>query len=522
MRHTRRGPFQRLRGGFVLATLLTACTPLPEPDAGPASVTIQATAATRLARAVDSAVAAHPGLSGIVPLATGRAAFAARTRLAAAADSSLDIQHYIWHLDMSGMLLIDAVRRAADRGVRVRLLLDDNNTVGMDPSLAALDSHPRIEVRLFNPFMHRRWRWLGYLTDFGRLNRRMHNKSFTADNRVTIIGGRNVGDEYFDTGDAPLFVDLDALAIGAVVNDVSTDFDRYWASASSYPADRIIPPAAPSGLMMLADSAARVARAPAAVEYMEALETQPFVRALLSRSLAFEWAVATMVSDDPAKGLGRAPRDGLLTDRLRAATGSPTSELSLISPYFVPGDDGVRALGAMARRGVAVTVLTNSLEATDVAAVHSGYAGRRKPLLEAGIRLFELKRDGGGTRPLVPVVRDRGLTGSSASSLHAKTFAVDGARVFIGSFNFDPRSHLLNTEIGFVIESPAIANGISRVLAARLPTSAYEVRFSPSGNLQWVEHTAHGEIVHNEEPGAGFWKRMPVAALSVLPIEWLL
>jgi len=501
----------------LAAAILQGCTTLPDLDARTRSVTVRPTADTRLGRAVDSLVADHPTESGIVPLADGRDAFAARALLAAAADRTLDIQYYIWHADMSGMLLFDAVRRAADRGVRVRLLLDDNNTAGMDAILAALDSHPNVEVRLFNPFVHRRWRYLGYLTDFPRLNRRMHNKSFTADNQVTIIGGRNVGDEYFGAGQGPLFVDLDVLAVGPVVNDVSTDFDRYWASASSYPAASVLEPASSKAIAGVADSVQHVERDPAAAAYVQALARQPFVRDLLSRTLDFEWAATRMVSDDPAKGLGRVASGGLLTDRLRQAIGAPTSELELVSPYFVPGSEGVDAFAAMAGRGVKVTVLTNSLAATDVAAVHAGYARRRKPLLEAGVKLFEMKREASGA-----TTHDRALTGSSASSLHAKTFSVDRSRVFVGSFNFDPRSARLNTEMGFVIDSPELARRIADIFADEVPVRSYEVRLSRSRKLQWLERSDSGETVHDVEPGTTFWERAMVAVLSVLPIEWLL
>jgi putative cardiolipin synthase len=501
----------------AIAAITLGCTSLPDLDGRTRSVTVRATADTRLGRVVDSLVDAHATESGIVPLADGRDAFAARALLAGAADRTLDIQYYIWHADMSGMLLFDAVRQAADRGVRVRLLLDDNTTAGMDAILAALDSHPNIEVRLFNPFVYRRWRYLNYLTDFSRLNRRMHNKSFTADNQVTIIGGRNVGDEYFGAGQGPLFVDLDVMAIGPVVNDVSTDFDRYWASTSSYPAGSVLAPASPKDLAGVTDHVQHVERDPAAAAYVQALARQPFVRDLLSRTLSFEWAATKMVSDDPTKGLGRAANGGLLTDRLRQAIGAPTSELELVSPYFVPGSEGVDAFAAMAGRGVKVTILTNSLEATDVAAVHAGYAKRRKPLLDAGVKLFEMKRAASGV-----ATHDRALTGSSASSLHAKTFSVDRMRVFVGSFNFDPRSEHLNTEMGFVIDSPELARRIADIFATGVPERSYEVRLSPSRELQWVERSGSGEVVHDVEPGTTVWQRAMVSLMSILPIEWLL
>ncbi|MGY1426373.1 phospholipase D family protein [Lysobacter sp. A289] len=509
---------------FLLAAVLLAISVLlwgheELPDLGGRSVstTLTDTADTRLGRAIASRVAAHPGISGIVPLIEGRDAFAARFLLADAAERTLDIQYYIWHDDLSGTLLFESVHRAADRGVRVRLLLDDNNTVGLDQRLAALDAHPHIEVRLFNPFVNRDWRWLGYLTDFARLNRRMHNKSFTADNQATIIGGRNVGDEYFDVGGELLFADLDVLAIGPVVDDVSRDFDRYWASASSYPADRILAPADLALLDELSRDASVVARDPAAQEYLEAIAASAFMSDLLAARLPIEWAPTRLVSDDPAKGLGHAGDEGLLTTRLREAIGTPMRELYLVSPYFVPGAEGVDYFAGLVGRGVEVTVFTNSLEATDVAAVHSGYAKRRKPLLEAGVTLWEMKRKTVSSR-----LRDRGLPGSSASSLHAKTFSLDGLHVFIGSFNFDPRSDRLNTEMGFVIDSPVLAGQIADLFSLQVPANAYRLRIGDDGELQWVEmHDGH-QVVHDEEPGTDFLDRAAVAVMSVLPIEWLL
>jgi putative cardiolipin synthase len=291
---------------ILAAMLLQGCSQLPSLDDRNPSVSIQNTAHTRLGKAVAPLVQLHPGTSGIAALRDGHAAFAARSLLADAAERTLDVQYYIWHNDMSGAMLFNALRRAADRGVRVRLLLDDNNTSGLDTILASLDAHPNIEVRLFNPFTTRRWRVLGYLTDFSRLNRRMHNKSFTADNQATIIGGRNIGDEYFGAGPDVLFVDLDVLAIGPVVNDVSVDFDRYWASDSAYPADRVLPAVSPAAVAAQGAAGSLAARNPAALDFVEALRESPFVRDLLARRLAFQWAATHMVSDDPAKGLSHA------------------------------------------------------------------------------------------------------------------------------------------------------------------------------------------------------------------------
>jgi putative cardiolipin synthase len=455
-------------------------------------------------------------MSGVFPLPGARDAFAARAVLAGAAERTLDVQYYIWHQDLSGTLLFDALHRAARRGVRVRLLLDDNQTAGLDPALAALDAHPNIEVRVFNPFKVRRWRALGYIFDFARLNRRMHNKSFTVDGQATIIGGRNVGDEYFGAGQEASFLDLDVLAIGPVVHDVARDFERYWASDSSCPVARLLPRATPAALARAATDVERVEHDPAARSYLQALAQCPFVRDLVGGDLRFEWATVHMVSDDPAKGLGRAAEDELMWPRLMRIVTPPTRELQLISAYFVPGSKGVADLIALARQGVNIAVLTNALEATDVPIVHAGYAKWRKPLLEAGIALFEMKRSAAG----IPV-KEVGVMGSSVSSLHAKTFTVDRSRVFIGSFNFDPRSARLNTELGFVIDSAALAQAMAGAFAGEVPSQAYRVALNHAGALQWVDQVGGGSV-RTQEPGAGLWRRLAVSVLSLLPIEWLL
>jgi cardiolipin synthase C len=455
----------------------------------------------------------------VVLLPEGPDAFAARALLAEAADRTLDVQYYIWHHDITGILLFEALRRAADRGVRVRLLLDDNNTAGLDGVLAALDSHPNLEVKLFNPFRHRRGRILDYLGDFARVNRRMHNKSFTADGQVTIVGGRNVGDEYFGAGRDFLFVDLDVLGIGPVAHQVSADFERYWQSELACPARRLLAPVSPGSLAEVAAAAARIEEGDEAAAYRQALRSSPFVRDLLTGRLAFEWVSTTVVSDDPAKALGKAREEELLWSKLKALLGTPTRQMELVSPYFVPGAEGVEHFAALARSGVKISVLTNALEATDVVAVHAGYAKRRRPLLEAGVAIFELKRAGsaGGRQR-----RRVGVSGSSRSSLHAKTFSIDRARLFVGSFNFDPRSTQLNTELGFLIDSPALAERVADVFTGRLLDEGYRVRLDGAGKLQWTEQTEGGEAIHQEEPGAGLWLRLSVSMMGALPVEWLL
>lgn len=379
----------------------------------------------RLASAVLPLCSQHPGQCGLFPLEKSLDAFAARYRLAEMAEHTLDVQYYIWQDDMSGRLLFSALLAAAKRGVRVRLLLDDNNTPGLD--------------------------------DFSRLNRRMHNKSFTVDGVVTLVGGRNIGDAYFGAGEEPLFSDLDVMAIGPVVEDVADDFARYWYCKSVSPLQQVLD--VPEGEM-----ADRI-ELPASWHndamthrYLRKMESSPFINHLVDGTLPLIWAKTRLLSDDPAKGEGKAKRHSLLPQRLFDIMGSPSERIDIISSYFVPTRAGVAQLLRMVRKGVKIAILTNSLAANDVAVVHAGYARWRKKLLRYGVELYELKP----TREQSSTLHDRGITGNSGASLHAKTFSIDGKTVFIGSFNFDPRSTLLNTEMGFVIESETLAQLIDK------------------------------------------------------------
>lgn len=491
---------------------LTSCSSLPPLEGRVASTAIADTDDTRLGKALMSLTMAHPGLAGIHALADGRDAFAARAVLAQAADRSLDVQYYIWRNDITGRLMFDALRAAAERGVRVRLLLDDNNTAGLDASLAALDAHPMIEVRLFNPNGIRSVRAVGMAADFMRLNRRMHNKSFTADNQVTIIGGRNVGDEYFGAAGEISFSDLDVIAAGPVVRAVSDDFDLYWNSPSAYPL-ALLAPDAVAAPAMKPDAEAQA--------YIEAIKRSAFLEQLVEGSLPLEWARARFVSDDPAKVMGTAAPEANIAFKLRDILGEPQRSLDLVSPYFVPGKEGTAAFVDLAKKGTRTRILTNSLEATDVAAVHAGYAKWRKPLLESGVTLYELRREATDE----PTRDKRGSgsgIGSSDASLHAKTFGVDGKRVFVGSFNFDQRSIHLNTEMGMVIDSPALARRLTETLDRTLPTRAYEVKLDDRGSVIWLERRGDQVIRHEKEPGTSWLKRAAVKALSWLPIDWLL
>ena len=295
----------RVLAAMVLGLIASGCATLPKNIERAPSSALANTADTRLGRAVARAAAEHPGMSGIHALTNARDAFAARIVLAQAAERSLDLQYYIWHADTTGQLLFEAVWQAAERGVRVRILLDDANTRGLDATIATLASHPNIQVRLFNPFPNRNFRVGDFATDFARLNRRMHNKSFTADGQVAIVGGRNVGDEYYGADADVAFRDLDALAVGPVVRETAREFDLYWNSESAYPASELIPAIAPQDGARVREGWAAVRQHPSATRGATDARARyaPLVRDLLTGAFDLEWTVAQVVRDDPSKVL---------------------------------------------------------------------------------------------------------------------------------------------------------------------------------------------------------------------------
>ncbi|OZI56254.1 phospholipase D family protein [Bordetella genomosp. 4] len=470
---------------------------------------------TPLGQRAAHEMAARPDLSGVVPLASGHDAYGSRLALARMAERSIDAQYYIWHDDTTGQLLLKALYDAARRGVRVRLLLDDNGVPGLDDTLAALNALDNFEIRLFNPSTVRTPKLAGYAFDFMRMNRRMHNKAYIVDGAAAIIGGRNIGDEYFQVGDDNYFLDLDVLAMGTVVADTSAAFDAYWNSASAFGVEQIIGRTGdlPAFLRKVADTEASD-------------RARTFTDQLVSSAVRFrngqvrpELTAVQLVVDDPVKGQGRAKRDQLMISRLIDIWGGVEKQLDLVSAYFVPGREGAAFFESLAAQGKRVRVLTNAMNTTDVLVVHAGYAKYRRELLQAGIELFELKLRAGqpsGRDELKPM-------GLSGAALHAKTFAVDDQRVFIGSFNFDPRSARLNCEMGFVIDSPTMAARTQRDFDGPIALAAYRPVLTDDGGMVWLEQFADGRTeIHRKEPGAGWLKRAIVTVVGWLPIEWLL
>lgn len=501
---------------LLVLTLLLAAILLRLADARlrrrprPESRAIPATPDTPFGAAL-AALPLPPGRSGVVPLRDGAEAFASRVEMIRAAGASIDMQYYIWERDGAGLHLLDALAEAAGRGVRVRLLLDDFGTVDLDAELLALDRLPGVEIRLFNPTFLRRLRLLNLLLDFGRLNRRMHNKSLTVDGALCLVGGRNIGNAYFAGEGQRHFIDFDVIGIGPVAAEVAADFDRYWAAGAAVPVGSLLRRQTPG-------AAARPA--PPAIP-----DHETPVRAFLSHRLRPIIAPVELISDDPDKIGGRAAQRRLMIHRVAELLALPERRLDIASAYFVPGGPGVRRLRALARQGVAIRVLTNGIQSTDVALVHCGYARYRRTLLRAGIAVYELRADE-QVEMQDRRLRDRLRVAPSGNSLHAKTFLIDGTRLFVGSFNLDQRSMFLNTEIGFIIESAELTARVEALFDRDLDRSAYRLhlrRQGRAGRLVWRETRADGTVTeHATEPGTSPLSRIVLRLAGRLPIEWLL
>ncbi|WP_261389258.1 phospholipase D family protein [Ferrimonas balearica] len=495
-----------------MALLLVGCAGLPDNTQRQDSRMIRDVDDTLLGRLTASMTESRPGLTGIYELGEPINAFVARLAMIETAEKSLDLQYYIWHDDMTGRLLHNRLLQAADRGVRVRLLLDDLDTAGKDTMLHLLDAHPNIEIRLFNPFPHRGSRLVGFATDFGRLNRRMHNKTITADNSVTVLGGRNIGDEYFNADDEVVFGDLDVLCVGVAVEEVSIQFDLYWNSPWAYPMAlfREGPPITEgqqAAFRRLSDAELEVARES---RYADALKQTEMARADALTQLDLTWGVARVVYDDPGKVGGLSlSTDTHLAPELLKSMATSENDLLIISPYFVPGDRMVAYFDDMVRRGIRVRIVTNSLAANDVPVVHAGYSRRRQALVASGVELYEYKvdLDADGNRP-----RSRVWQGASRGSLHAKTLTFDQRFMFVGSFNLDARSVLLNTEIGVLFESPTYAQRLSDNVEANGLIKAYRLELEED-ELRWVTLEADELVRYDTEPDTSWWDRFSNSVL---------
>jgi putative cardiolipin synthase len=507
----------------LLFLVISGCASLPENTNRQESYAFDKPETTELGKKYAQRAVKHPaGQSGYHLLSDGLDAFVARAALAQVADHSIDSQYYMVHGDLVGLLYMDQLLKAADRGVRVRFLLDDMDEGGRDFSLANFDYHPHIEVRIFNPFGRNTGKTMQFLTGFGKQTRRAHNKSFTMDNIATIVGGRNIGDEYFDADGVMDFADLDVLGIGPIAKQVSASFDQYWNHSLSYPISFLVKekPTAEDYRKGRAKLEKFIAEQSESA-YLKSLRNSELAESVRNKDVVYHWADGKVFADPPDKLLVKTGDKAyqMWTD-LKPYVAKAENELLIISPYFVPGDNGVEFLADLVKKGIRVRILTNSLASTDVSVVHAGYARYRKPLLRAGIELYELnKKTAKSSRQAVR----QGKIGTSETSLHAKTFIVDRKKVFIGSLNLDARSVIQNTEIGIVIDSTDIADLMSDEIDDNIDRAAFKLALDvdDEGN----EHTTWTGLIDGEqktlttEPYTSFWKRFVTSFLRLMPIE---
>jgi len=517
----------RKAGLIVALAALVSCAPVQRNVVREPSTALPAAHDTPSARYVQSEEKKHAGDSGFRLLTNATNALMSRIALADHAAHSIDLQYFIFQNDATGRLVAQRLLAAADRGVRVRMLIDDYALNDEYDLLDALDAHANIEVRVFNPFPTRAKflpaKAVQMALQWRRLNRRMHNKSFVIDNNVAVIGGRNIGDAYFDAADTNNFRDLDVIAIGPVVAEASHSFDAYWNS------DAAIPVAA-SGrkrdpqrdLSRIRDALAHEARAFAQSDYAQAA-IEEFPRGpTADRTGSWFWGNAELLADQPEKIEANHDEPALrIGPKLKQVVDTAQHELLATSPYFVPGVEGTKYLSDLAQRGVSVKVLTNSLAATDEPAAHAGYAHYRRDLLNGGVQLYEL-------HPIPGTVQASTAYGTSSGiSLHAKSIVVDRRYVFIGSMNMDQRSKLLNTEMGVIVDCPGLAEAVGEFFdRASAPANAFQVELkdAPHGrpDMVWVTQENGAMQTFEHEPGASAHRKLESLLLRMLPLDSLL
>ncbi len=515
----------------LVAAIVTGCATVPPGADVPRthSAALADPAATSLGQEFAQRLTEHAGLSGFRLLPAGTDGFILRAEMAAKAQRTLDVQYFIFHNDITGKLLLDELLQAADRGVRLRVLIDDLNLVGKDAKLTMIATHPNVEVRVFNPTLYRGGfapiRATEFALNWNRLTYRMHNKLFLVDNTIGIAGGRNVGDEYFSMSKDFDFGDFDVFVVGPAVRRLSSSFDAYWNSGLSIPVSALGNKATPEALEAYRQELREHREKMADAEYMRSVAAGNPLSMIIGGKDPLIWAGSEVLYDSPQKEkVENGEVDGrLLRERLLDALRTTKSELLMVTPYLVPSESQMQLLRDLRARNVRIRILTNSLESTDVPAVHAGYRKFRVPLLQMGVELYEVRTELG--KPTLPR-RGAPLKGdeSNVFALHAKVFVFDRARAFIGSANFDNRSFRLNTEVGLIIESPAIAQQVaSRFEAIAQPANAYQVLLgkAPDGSPTLIWHTEEDgdKVDYTTEPGASFLRNLEVEAMSLLPIE---
>jgi putative cardiolipin synthase len=517
----------------LIIAVLSGCASLPPGSDFPktASSALAQPEETRFGRQFADAAREHGGNSAFRMLAVGVDGFLTRVQMVNAAERTLDLQYFIFRADETGELLTDAVLRAADRGVRVRVLIDDGDTIAGDEQLVALDAHPQIEVRIFNPFAYRGhtmlFRALEFMFSNSRLDYRMHNKLMVVDNSIALIGGRNISDVYFQVDPKSQIADDDVFAAGPIVKELSVTFDEYWNCAIAIPVRALAKKTTSAAALAAYRKTLNEHRPQVAADgtdYASRVATGEPLAAMISGRLPLVWAHAQLVYDSPEK---KRVEKGWMVGRLMHRPVAKTvaavqSELLMVTPYFIPGDEGMQLFGDLRKRNVRVRVLTNSLESSTVLAAQSGYMRYRLPLLAEGVALYEVRSLLGNARGSGETAQ---MTRFGKYSIHAKLFVFDRQRLFIGSMNFDQRSMHLNTEIGLIIDSPELAQQTAaRFESMTSPPNSYELTLLPrdggrSPRLVWRTEEDGKAVEYNTEPARSDQQRFEVNILSLLPLD---
>lgn len=496
----------------VAVLTLGACASVPFDYPKSASYAEPPDPGTEMGEATLDWQAEHGEKAGLVGLSSGVDALGARLRMLELAQSSVDAQYFILKKDRAGQLFAAGLLAAADRGVKVRMLIDDIFSPGVDEAFTILSSHPNIEIRIFNP-LSRSLRFSSYLTEFTRINRRMHNKSFTVDNSLSIVGGRNIGEEYFELKQDVQFDDYEVMVIGEVVRDISDGFDAFWNNDLSVPIEAFQTRVDPGALDEWRVAVKETLEGQKTGLYATALNSK-LLDDLKTRKLRPAIADASLFTDTPEKiaaAIGDGEQAILVAEfarRLRAAT----DEVIIVTPYYVPQELGAELVEELLGKGVRVMVITNSLASTNHVPVHSGYARYRKRLLAAGAEFYEIRADG------VTAENDWGNK-PEVKTLHSKATVMDRHTIFIGSLNFDPRSIYINTEMGLFIDSDELGGRFTDLLIDGLSSAAWKVDLDENDKLRWTyDHEGQREVVY-KEPGASWWRRFQVGFYRLLPIE---
>jgi len=463
------------------------------------------------------------GLTAYLAMEDAFSSIASRIHLIRNAKNTLELQYYIWNNDFIGHLMFAELLRAADRGVKIKLLIDDQNGTQLDPTLKVLSLHPNFEIKIFNPYKYRHLRALDYFFRMKYVNQRMHNKLIIADGVMAVTGGRNISREYFDASQEFQFTDMDILFSGKAVEQANQVFAEFWLHELSYSSQQLLGFGTVDQLIALRKEYDLIENSRNPTEERISQSQELINQYLQERPI--NWAKAYFVADSPKKIKGLATGNELIYNQMISILGEPKNHLELVSAYFVPTEIGQKYLSNISKNGINVRILTNSLPANDVALVHAFYGKYRKSLLEHGVQLYEFKPYQERKRRTWYEVATGNVIpskGKNSSSLHAKFFDVDG-KVFIGSFNFDPRSVNLNTEVGLVIESEALQKQITLNLDKHLPQIAYKLKLDQKGNIVWLEQKKDGKVIeHQNEPGTSRFQRFMMDTVSRLPIEWMM